>query len=81
MYKPKNQEHEKLGGGLLKRANTWVGERLGIACDTIIDITDAVCESVGPIEKHRPGLIPKFVGGQKQLFNKRRVCRENLIGR
>lgn len=81
MYKPKHQEkHEKqLGGWFLRKANNFVGERLQIACDTVIDITQAVTESLQPLEKHVPNLIPKFVEGQKQLFNKRRTARDHLF--
>jgi hypothetical protein len=78
MYKPKNREKPEKRN-VLRRANDFLGERLGIACDTIIDVSNAVAESVGPIEKHRPGLIPKFVGGQKELFGKRRTARDHLL--
>jgi hypothetical protein len=69
MYEPK----------ILKKANSFLGERLQIACDTIVDITQAVTESFQPLEKHVPGLVPKFVGGQKQLFNKRMNARARLL--
>jgi len=65
---------------LLRKVNNFAGERLQIACDTIIDISNAVAESVEPIEKHRPGLVPKFVEGQKQLFSKRMNARARLLG-
>ena len=65
---------------LLRKANSFVGERLQIACDTIIDITKAVTESYEPLKKHLPEFIPKFVEGQKQLFGKRMNARAHLLG-
>ena len=65
----------------LRKANNFVGERLQIACDTVIGITQAVTESFQHLEKHEPGLVPKFVGGQKQLFNKRMNARDRLLNR
>jgi hypothetical protein len=65
----------------LRKVNSFVGERLQIACDTIIDITQAVTESFQPLEKHVPDLIPRFVEGQKALFNKRKNARDRLLSR
>lgn len=64
---------------LLRKANSFVGERLQIACDTVIDITNTVTESFEPLKKHLPDMIPKFVEGQKQLFNKRMNARAHLL--
>lgn len=69
MYEPK----------MLRKANSFLGERLQIACETVIDITKAVTESIQPLEKHVPDLIPRFVEGQKQLFNKRMNARDHLL--
>jgi hypothetical protein len=59
--------------------NNFVGERLQIACDAVIDISQAVTESFQPLDKHVPDLIPRFVGGQKQLFEKRMNARAHLL--
>jgi len=64
----------------LRKINTYVGDRLQLGCDTIIDITKAVTESFEPLEKHMPNLVVRFVQGQKELFGKRRDIRNRLIG-
>jgi hypothetical protein len=65
---------------ILHRVNNFVGDRLQLACDTIIDITNAVSDSFEPIKKHRPDVVVRFVQGQKDLFGRRRDVRNKLIG-
>jgi hypothetical protein len=64
----------------LRKVNNFVGDRLQLACDTIIDITNAVSDSFEPMKKHRPEVVVRFVRGQRDLFGKRRDVRNRLIG-
>ena len=65
---------------ILRKVNNFVGDRLQLACDTVIDITKAVTESFEPMKKHKPNIVVRFVQGQKDLFGKRRDVRNRLIG-
>lgn len=64
---------------LLRKANDFVGDRLSLACDTIVEITNSVTESFEPLKKHSPEVIVKFVQGQKSLFQRRKGLRNNLL--
>ena len=64
---------------LLRKANNFVGDRLALACDTIVEISNAIAESFTPLEKHRPDIIERFVQGQKSLFQRRKGLRDNLL--
>lgn len=63
----------------LQKANNFLSERMQLACDTIVDITETVTESFEPLKKHKPEVIVRFVTGQKNLFEKRRVVRDKLL--
>ena len=64
---------------LLRKANAFVGERLQLAMDTLIDITKTTTESFEPLKKHKPEVIVKFLEGQKRLFRRRKEIRERLL--
>lgn len=63
---------------MLCKANTFVGDRMQLACDTVIDITKAVGELLPP--KYELGTVVKFLEGQKALFGRRRDARNKMIG-
>lgn len=64
---------------IIRKVNNFVGEKLKMACDTVIGITNAVTESFAPLEKHELGIVVRFTQEQKNLFEKRRALRERFL--